>query len=1127
MARKQAWEKYLRAYDDLADVVVLLDHQTRILYWNRSAETAFGLPPSEVLGRPIGEVLSVGRAGTSRDVIWEQLRELGYWHGEIVHETATGHRLWAHWVTQELKLPGEPETVYIGVARDLSQFQEMVQRISAGETRYRALFDHSRLGIAVYRVIDDGQDFVFIDFNRAAEEIEGVKKEALLGRRVTEVFPGVRDMGLLDSFRRVWQTGVPELDPVAIYRSGQQTSWRENYLFRLPMGEVVAIYRDITAQKEAEQEIRHLATFPQLSPFPVLELNAAGEVVFVNEAVRRALREQGLPDDPQLFLPLDLPEILVNAAAGAGVEARREVEVGALVFDVTIFPVVESNTLRVYAADITERVRAEKALRESEEEWRSLVELASDGICVLQNDRTQYLNPQLARMLGYSLSELHRQPFEQHVHPNHRPLVRDLIRRYLSGERKLGMQAIQLVARDGQMVLAEINASRLQFRGQPAALVVLRDVTERHALTGQLESERALFTAFMNNIPDNIYFKDRDSRFIKANRSVANWLGLAHPDQIIGRTDADFFAPEIARQFRANELEVILTGQPIISAEEKEVHLDGREAWVLTTKFPLRDTNGEIIGTFGISRDITERKRVEEMLRESEERFRVAAQVSNDLIYERDCLTGEARFFGDIDGQQGYEPGGYPRTMEGVIEHVHPEDRLRLIHAVEQAAEKNRPFEVTYRLRTRYGTYNDWIDRGLLIRDREGRPQKWIGTATNITEQRRMETEQARLTEQLQQAMKMEAVGRLAGGVAHDFNNLLTGIIGYAEMITTTLAEGDPLREEVLEIKYAADRAAALTEQLLAFSRKQIIAPKLLDLNAILARGQKMVGRIIGEDVTLVFRPGEDVGLVRADPHQLDQILVNLAVNARDAMPDGGDLIVETQVAELDENYIGLHPGVAPGEYVVLAVSDTGVGMTDEVKRHLFEPFFTTKEQGKGTGLGLSTVYGIVKQNGGTISVYSEPGVGTTFKIYLPRVHGQAPAPVEVQRAVPCRGHETILLVEDEAMVRSLAKKVLTMYGFDVLEADDGGEAFLLCRQFAGEIHLLLTDVIMPVLNGRELYQQLVAMRPNLKVLYMSGYTEDVIAHQGLLDEAIQFIQKPFAIEDLVAKVRETLDLKD
>ena len=387
-------------------------------------------------------------------------------------------------------------------------------------------------------------------------------------------------------------------------------------------------------------------------------------------------------------------------------------------------------------------------------------------------------------------------------------------------------------------------------------------------------------------------------------------------------------------------------------------------------------------------------------------------------------------------------------------------------------------------------------------------------------------TERRALEHQLRQAQKMEAIGRLAGGVAHDFNNLLMVITGYCEFLMEQTVSQPELRGPAQEISRAAERATALTRQLLAFSRKQMLTMKVLDLNAVVTENLKMLTRLIGEDIDLVMVPGAEIGAVKADPTQIEQVILNLAVNGRDAMPRGGKLTIETANATLDDDYAHFHGPVRPGEYVMLAISDTGIGMDEETQSHIFEPFFTTKGT-KGTGLGLSTVYGIVKQSEGYIWPYSEPNKGTTFKIYLPRVTAagetiSAQPPLIASKSQSA--HETILVVEDEESLRHMARVYLERQGYLVLEAPEGNAAIQLANSYAGPIHLLLTDVIMPGMNGRELARHISTLRPETKVLYMSGYTENAIGHNGMLEEGIILLQKPFTLPALKAKVREVLD---
>jgi PAS domain S-box-containing protein len=449
---------------------------------------------------------------------------------------------------------------------------------------------------------------------------------------------------------------------------------------------------------------------------------------------------------------------------------------------------------------------------------------------------------------------------------------------------------------------------------------------------------------------------------------------------------------------------------------------------------------------------------------------------------------------------------------------VSPEDEASVRASLEQAVATGKSQTVEYRFRHRDESVRGIQTTFVPVSDGSGVVSRVDGISRDVTQQRRLE-------EQFRQAQKMEAVGQLAGGVAHDFNNLLTVITSYGDLLLSDLEATDPRRKDVEEIRKAALGAAGLTRQLLAFSRQQVLEPRVLELNAIVSGAEKMLQRLIGEDIGLVTVLAPDLGAMKADPGQLEQVIMNLAVNARDAMPEGGKLTLETANMELDATYTAEHTPVGPGAYVVLSVSDTGVGMDEQTKRRIFEPFFTTKEQGKGTGLGLATVYGIVKQSGGFIWVYSELGHGTTFKIYLPRVDEQAEV-AHRGTAMPqsVHGNETVLLAEDAGPLRAVVSHILRRNGYTVLEGPDGKSALDKAAEHDGPIHLLITDVIMPEMSGRQLAERLRERRPELKVLFVSGYTDDAIVRHGILEPGISFLQKPFSPDTLARKVREILE---
>jgi len=516
-----------------------------------------------------------------------------------------------------------------------------------------------------------------------------------------------------------------------------------------------------------------------------------------------------------------------------------------------------------------------------------------------------------------------------------------------------------------------------------------------------------------------------------------------------------------------------------------------------------------------VLRYAVERKRAEQELVAREERFRALVEHSADAI----ALLDRA-------GTITYATPSTERVLGHRAEEVLGRNAMDLIHPDDVALVsghlvglQDRPGAVVV-LEARYRHKDgSWRHGECSVANRLSDP-----TVRALVLNYREITERRRLEEQLRQAQKMEAVGRLAGGVAHDFNNVLTAIFGYADLLNEELPEGHQARQDLQEIRKAAQRASTLTRQLLAFSRQQVLQPMVLSLNDLVEDIQNMLMRLIGEDIQLRLNLSPDAGNVRADAGQVQQVLMNLVVNARDAMPKGGRLLVETANAELTEQYAELHQPVIPGRYVMLAVSDTGTGMDAETKTRIFEPFFTTKEKGRGTGLGLSTVYGIIKQSGGYIWVYSEPGRGTTFKLYFPRVDAPTETPAPTREAATLAGTETILLAEDDEMLRPLGKGLLEKLGYRVLDAENAERALALAEAHRGPIHLLVADVVMPGASGRQLARRLAQVRPETRVLYVSGYTDDAIVHHGMLEPGLNFLQKPFTPAALARKVREVLD---
>jgi PAS domain S-box-containing protein len=579
------------------------------------------------------------------------------------------------------------------------------------------------------------------------------------------------------------------------------------------------------------------------------------------------------------------------------------------------------------------------------------------------------------------------------------------------------------------------------------------------------------------------------------------WMQLVHPD------DRPLNEERRARAMRGESYNAVML---------RIVRSDGTLRYLETQAEISRDERGRPIRAVGAVQDVTEREQAAQALRGSEERLRLALQATGLGPWEWDLRTNTVEFSPEWKRQLGYEPDEIAGRYEEWESRLHPDDRERVLTALRDYLGGRQPeYALEFRMRHKDGTYRWIYTRGVALRDVSGTQTHMLGCHLDITERKQLE-------EQFRQAQKMEAIGRLAAGIAHDFNNLLTVIDGYANLVAEDLGPSHRSRADIGGIQAAARSAANLTRQLLAFSRRQVFQPQILDLNGVLRRVQSLLHRVIGEDVTLTLNLSA-LGRVSADPGQVEQVLMNLAVNARDAMPNGGELTIETADVDLDEAFVAQHRGATAGKHVLVAVSDTGSGMDETTRAHLFEPFFTTKPLGKGTGLGLATVYGIVKQNRGSIWVYSEAGKGSTFKIYLPVATGVAeppPPPVEVHAV---RGTETVLVIEDQSDVRGVIEKALSHYGYTVVGASNGPEAIATAHAYEGPIHILLTDIILPGASGREIARQVVAARPSVRVLYMSGYTDELIVQHGVLEPGLAFLHKPFTGDTLARRIREVM----
>jgi len=763
-------------------------------------------------------------------------------------------------------------------------------------------------------------------------------------------------------------------------------------------------------------------------------------------------------------------------------------------------------------------VREQERLRDSEERFRQLADNIQEVFWMWDPgaNKVLYISPAYDHIWGRSGERLYADPdnWLEPIHPEDRPRVEEALRKLTDVDYRI---------RGGDGSLRWIHDRSFPVRNQQGEVYrvvgVAEDVTERKRAEEQLQAEKALSETLLTSLPGMVYVIDREGRLVRWNREYEGVVGRS------GRAllGADALDP-IVEEDKPPLVEKIRTVLERGGFDQVEARLRDAGGEIRHYIFSGQrvEINGEAL-LVGTGLDVTERRREQEALRKSDERFRRYFELGLVGLAITSPSGGWLEVNDEICGILGYERSELLRMSS--MDLTHPDDAANdLSQLTRVLSGETDGYSIEKRFVRKDGEVVHAVVAVRAVRDSGGAVEYFVGLLQDVTERRTGEEQQRLLEAQLRQAQKMEAVGRLAGGVAHDFNNMLNVILGYADLALRKVSPVDPLRRNLEEIHAAAERSADLTRRLLAFSRRQVIAPRVLDLNQQMRSMESLLRRIIGEDVDLSFALEPGLWPVSMDPSQVDQVVANLAVNARDAMPDGGKLTVETGNATLDETYSRLHAGARAGDHVMLAVSDTGCGMDAPTLERVFEPFFTTKPEGQGTGLGLAMVYGIVRQNGGSIRIVSEPGRGTSVRLYVPRCeHGEVSETIARPASVQ-RGHETILLVEDEAKLRELAREILEQLGYRVLAAGSPGEAISLCEKHAGGIDLLLTDVVMPVMNGRELADRVLALRPRVKVLFTSGYTANAIAHRGVLDPDVAFLAKPFSLSALSSTVRATLD---
>jgi two-component system cell cycle sensor histidine kinase/response regulator CckA len=1029
----------------------------------------------------------------------------------------------------------------LGSGQDASAEHETANAAPLAQATQHDPRSHEQLFRAVFGGTLDAlllanDDGVYVDANPAACELFGLSRERLVGSRLSQFTPpGYEHQAAWRNFLQVGRLRgrFPLLRP-----DGGLRQLDFSATAHILPGLHLSVLRDVTEQERAEQSLKaseakfRTVVEKCLGAITLsrgdggrfhLSPQVARMLGYESEALDRAQSDDLLHPEDRQRLDLLTEELETRPGGSVIVELRARQRDGSQCWlEVTLTnlladPAVEA--LVAYFRDVTDRKRTEEALRESRyllEQAQAVAHVGSWTGGVTPDDPLLY-SDECYRIFGLPLGRpTTLESFFLQVHPDDLPRVKEAIRRAELGER---YEAEYRICRpDGELRWAHASAivERRTPDGSPRMIGVVRDVTERQRALEELRASELRYRRIVETASEGIWTIDADYRTTFMNHRMSEMLGYA-PEEVLGRSAFDFMdddartdAHEVFERLRLGNREQL---------EFRFKRKDGTDLWSSVQSIPLLDATGCFEGVLGMFTDIAERRSAEETCN----RLAAIVESCGDAIIGEDLsgmIVSWNRAAHRLFGYTSEEVLGKSAGM--LIPADRQNEAIRLFER-SRRGEDVEPFE-TVRLR-KDGSAVPIALTVSPIRDANGRVSGTSGIARDLTDQKRAEAALRRSEEQLRQAQKMDAIGSLAGGVAHDFNNLMSIVVGYTSLLLERLPEEASHREEIGEVLRAGERAVALTRQLLAFSRRQVLQPVVLDLDQVVRGFEQMLRRLLEEDIELALITHAPLGRVAADPSQIEQVIMNLVVNARDAMPRGGTITIEMSNRHLDACQAGQQIDMAPGPYVVLSVTDTGEGIDAAIRERIFEPFFTTKPVGKGTGLGLSTVFGIVRQSGGHVTVESTVGKGTTFRVFLPQcersIIERASAPAEPKEL---QGSETVLLVEDDDQVRRLTHTVLRRSGYHVLEAQNSGEALLLSEEYPGRIHLLLTDVIMPRVSGRTLAERLWRARPDMKVLFMSGYADDPVRLKDVLDAGAAFYPKPVVPATLHKKVREVLD---
>ena len=1128
---------YLSHYTN--DIILLTNTDGRIIEANERAAASYGYTREDLLQKRFGDLWQAPQGES------EGQPPAGFEaDGRVVetrHRRQDGTSFPVEASTRTIDVDGAQ--FFQTIVRDITERKVMEEELRQAKQKLEAVIEAAPAGIVVLDLAGCVQLC-----NKAAERIYGWTAQEVLGCPVPDAIYPEEERALS---RKLWKE-MPDraLSGTEARRVRKDGSPIEVSLSSAPLFDgngsvvgVMVVIVDITDRKETERSLieseERFRQVVETAPEAIFiqtggyfrYVNPAGLAAFgamsADQLIGRPVPERIHPDS--LAVVQERMRQLSEHKGRVPAIPEKYVRLDGSVVDVEVsaepFRYLNADGALVFFREVTERKRAEEALRESERRLQLAVQVSKTGLWDYDlRSQHVYYSPEWKAQLGCAPGEIGDtiEELQNRLHPEDRERAMTVIRSLNTTSHEFESD-FRLRHKDGSYRWILARGSLLfDAQGQPRRIIGSHmDFTERKKMEEELDASRRLVHRILNATPDLLYIYDlAEGRNTFANRHVTEFLGYSFDRaqalgaDLMGEILHPEDAPAVAEHYR--RCRDAADGETL-EIEYRMRHADGHWCWVRCRDMVFSRTDGIPSKVLGVAQDVTERKHAEDALRKSEawlERAQRIAELGSWEASTESLAAGSAepiRWSDELYRIWGVSRKSFIPTQQSIPLTVHPEDRAALRAAIDASLDTGKPFRLDHRIVRPDGTQR-WVrEHGELEIDDSG-ARRLIGTAQDVTEYRRLQ-------DQFLQAQRLESIGRLAGGVAHDFNNLLTVILCCGELVLEELPPDGFLANSVGEIRKAAQRAAALTEQLLAFGRRQVVQPKVLDLNLVVQDVQTMIGRLIGEDIDLIVRL-EASGKVLADPNQINQVLMNLAVNARDAMPHGGKLIIGTHDFAAGDS----RPELAGGSYVELAVGDTGSGMDEYTRSHLFEPFFTTKDKAKGTGLGLSTVYGIVKQAGGHIWVHSEAGAGTTFHICLPRAAGQVvSAEVSQAPAADLSGDETLLVVEDQAEVRHLAMEVLESQGYKVLGAASGPDALQLCAIYTGPVHMMVTDVVMPGMTGPELAAKLTTLRPSIKVLFMSGYADKLIAGEGGLAGEMAYLQKPFSPHSLAAKVRETL----